>query len=121
MPLRYLVDEHLRGTLALVAIRVARREGFEIDLVQVGDVPDLPLGTTDRDLIRWAALNDRIIVSHDCATLPNHLREHLAAGGHSPGIFIARRPLNVVLAEWIVLAAYASDAQEWQDRVTFVP
>lgn len=121
MPLRYLVDEHLRGTLPQVVVRVARREGFGIDIVQVGDVLDLPLGVDDPKLIRWAALNDRIIVSHDCATLPEHLRSHLASGGRSPGVFIVRRPLNVALAEWLVLAAYVSDPGEWRDRVTFVP
>ncbi len=52
MPLRYLVDEHLRGTLSQVVIRVARREGFDIDVIQVGDVPDLSFGIGDPELIR---------------------------------------------------------------------
>ena len=117
MPLRDLIDEHLRGVLP----QVARREGFHVDLLQVGDLPELPLGISDPELIRWAESDDRIIVSHDCTTLPDHLAAHLRAGAHSPGIFIARRPLNVALAEFLVLAAFASDPDEWRNRVTFVP
>jgi hypothetical protein len=112
MPLQYLFDEHLRGTLPQVVIRVARREGVEIDLTQVGDVPELPFGTPDPVLIRWAELNDHVIISHDCTTLPGFLSQHLRAGRHSPGIFIARRPLNIALAEWLVIAAHASDPAE---------
>lgn len=121
MPLRYLFDEHLRGTLPQVVVRVARREGFEVDVVQVGDLPSLPLGLSDPQLITWAESNERIIVSYDCTTLPTHLKRHLDSGGRSPGIFIARRPSSVALAEWLVLAAYASDPEEWQNRVTFLP
>ena len=121
MGLRYLFDEHLRGALPEAAVRVAARHGFAIDVVQVGDPIDLPLGTSDPEILRWAEEHDCILVSHDTKTLPEHLAEHLAAGGHSPGVFIARRPLNVTLAEWLVLAAFASDPSEWKDRVNFVP
>ena len=82
---------------------------------------DLPLGTSDSDLIRWAEADDRIIVSLDSRTLPARLAEHLAAGAHSPGVFIARRPINAAFAEWLVLLANASEPEEWRDRVTFVP
>ncbi len=88
---------------------------------QVGDVPDLPLGAHDLELLRWAEAEDRIIVSLDSATLPGHLAAHVAAGGQSPGLFIARRPFGATLAEWLVLAAFASDPQEWRNRVTFIP
>ena len=92
-----------------------------MDVVQVGDPTDLPLGTSDSDLIRWAEAEDRIIVSLDSRTLPTHLAEHLAAGGNSPGVFIARRPITAAFAEWLVLLAYASEPEEWRDRVSFVP
>jgi hypothetical protein len=121
MGLRYLFDEHLRGALPEAVVRLAARHGFVIDVVQVGDAVDLPLGTSDLDILRWAEEHGRIVVSHDTKTLPEHLAEHLAAGRHSPSVFIARRPLNLALAEWLVLAAFASDAPEWKDRVTFVP
>ena len=121
MPLRYVFDEHLRGTLPHAVLRAARRQGYAINVVQVGDVPGLPLGSSDPHMLRWAESNTRIIVSLDSATLPGHLRAHLAAGRQSPGVFIARRPLNIALAEWLVLLAFGTEPDEWANRVTFVP
>ena len=121
MALRYLFDEHLRGTLPQVVIRSARRQVFVINVVQVGDVPDVPLGSSDPQLLRWAEINDRILISHDSATLPTHLAEHMASGRHSPGVFIVRSPFNATLADWLVLIAFASEPDEWRDCVTFVP
>jgi hypothetical protein len=121
MPLRYLFDEHLRGTLPEAVSRRAWRLGYSVDVVQVGDAADLPLGTQDPEMLRWAEAESRVIVSLDSRTLPGHLASHLAAGRHSPGVFIARRPLNVALAEWLVLLAFATEPGDWADRVTFVP
>ena len=121
MALRYLFDEHLRGTLPQVVVRQARRYGFLVEVEQVGAPPGLPLGTPDAELIHWAEANDWVLVSRDVRTLPVHLERHLAAGGHSPGIFIARGRLNVELAEWLVLMAFAANPEEYRDRVTFVP
>lgn len=121
MPLRYLFDEHLRGTLPDAVVRWARREGYVLDVMQVGEVADVPLGMPDPELLRWAEADGRIVVSLDTATLPGHLAAHVASGGQSPGVFIARRPIGPALAEWLVLAAFASEPAEWRNRVTFVP
>jgi hypothetical protein len=119
--LRYLFDEHLRGTLPLVVVRAARHYGLDIDVLQVGD-PDGPaLGTADADLLEWAESDNRMIVSLDSRTLPRHLDDHLAAGRHCPGVLIVRTPMNIALAEWLVLIAFVTEPEEWRDRVSFVP
>ena len=114
MALRYLFDEHLRGTLPQVVVRQPRRHGFTVEVEQVGKAPDLPLGAPDAELIRWAEANNWVLVSRDVRTLPGHLERHLAAGGHSPGIFVTRGRLNVELAEWLVLLAFASNPDEYR-------
>jgi hypothetical protein len=44
-----------------------------------------------------------------------------AAGRHSPGILPLRdRPL-IELAEHLLVLAYASEAQEWTDRIAYIP
>ena len=75
----------------------------------------------DPDLIRIADTMGRVIISLDAQTLPGHLAEHLAAGGSSAGIFILRRPLNISVANDLVLIAFASEPEEWRDRFAFVP
>jgi hypothetical protein len=73
MALRFVLDEHLRGRPYLSILRQNTRGGPSIDVVQVGDPVDLPRGTQDPDLIRWAAKQSRIIIARDKATLPKHL------------------------------------------------
>jgi hypothetical protein len=50
----FLLDEHLRGPLWLAILRHNSQGGLPIDVVRVGDSPDLPLGSTDLDILLWA-------------------------------------------------------------------
>jgi hypothetical protein len=61
-------------------------------------------------------------VSEDKSTLPVHLASHLAAGHHSPGVFLIRPGHSVrSIVEFLALATQASDASEWRDAVTYIP
>jgi hypothetical protein len=122
MPFRYVLDEHLRGAL-WHAIQHQNAGGVDpIDTVRVGGPPDLPLGTTDPDLLLWAEREGRIIVTRDPNTMPGHLADHLQAGHHSPGVFLLRprTALAQVLA-YLVLAAYTSDPAAVRDRIEYIP
>lgn len=121
MALTYLIDEHLRGTLFTVLVRVARHQGFELDVVQVGDGFAPPLGTEDPDLIAWAEAEGRVMISLDRNSLPIHLAAHLASGRQSPGILVLLDEPLMMLAEYLVLAAYASDPAEWWNQINFFP
>src|SRR5687768_3351564 len=114
---RFLLDEHLRGELweALAG------RGAGLDVVRVGDPPDLPLRSTDPDILIWAESEGRILVSRDHATMTAYFADHLAAGRHSPGVFLIRprsRLADVVAT--LVLVAEDSDADDWRDRVHYV-
>lgn len=121
MSLRYVFDEHLRGVLPETVRRRAQNQGYTLDVAEVGDESGPPLGILDPDLLIWAEAHDRILVSRDTNTLRVHLEEHLASGRHSPGVFIVREPLNVALADWLVLMAFATSPDEWTDGLAFVP
>jgi hypothetical protein len=120
--LRYLLDEHLRGVLWRAIQRHNRTGAFPINVVRVGDPPDLLLGTPDPDILLWAEREGRIFVSLDKNTLPGHLADHLRSGYHSPGILIIRfaATLREVL-EYLVMAAYAASPAEFQDGITYIP
>jgi hypothetical protein len=121
MPLAYLLDEHVRG---LLWRHVQRHNAFgrpAINAVRVGDPPDLPLGALDPAMLLWAEKEDRIVVSRDKGSLVTHLRNHLAAGHHSPGIFLLRDVALAEIVEFLACAAHASEPVEWQDRVVFIP
>jgi hypothetical protein len=122
MPLCYVLDEHYRGIL-WNAIQQHNASGINpLDVVRVGDPADLPLGTKDPDLLLWGEREGRVLVTRDWQTMPGHLAAHLAAGHHSPGVFIPRPgqslPQLVII---LVLAAYVYDPAEVRDQVRFLP
>ena len=122
MPLRFLLDENGRGPI-WDAIRSHNAKGIDpIDALRVGDPRDLPLGTTDPEVLLWAEREDRILISYDKNTMPGHLDNHLLRGNHSPGLLLVRDtvPLSQVVAHLAILA-HASDPWEWADRMDFIP
>ena len=122
MPLRYVLDENLRGPLWSLFTRHNRKGDYPVDVVRVGDQESVPLGTKDPELLRWAEDENRILISKDVRTIPAHLAIHLAAGRHSPGVMTLKTevPLREIL-EFLVLAAYATDPPEWADASRYVP
>ena len=121
MPLRFLLDENLRGVLldAIHRHNVVRPHEA-IDVVEVGDDIAPPRGTSDPDLLVWAESENRLLVSFDKSSMPGHLQAHLALGRHCPGIIIppARPSLNNLI-RFLVVIAYASLPGEYTDRITY--
>lgn len=122
MPLRFVADENLRGRLWNAVMRRNPLSANPIDMARVGDYLDLPLGTTDPDILLWAEREDRIVVTTDMSTIPAFLAGHLAGGRHCPGVFLVRprRRLTEIL-DFLEIAAYASESWEWRDQCWFVP
>lgn len=122
MNLRYLLDENLRGRLWHLIERHNALGIHPIDVVRVGDVEELPLRSLDVDILEWSACNQRILVTFDKGTMPVFFQNRIGRGLHHPGMFLLRRDdiMNNVL-EFLVLAAYASDATEWMDAYRFIP
>src|SRR5438874_11520749 len=95
MPLRFLLDEDLRGPLWNAIIRHNIGAADSIDALRVGDSGAPPTGTLDDALLVWTETHDRILVSFDKSTMQGHLHNHLAAGRSSPGIFQVRAQASI--------------------------
>ena len=122
MPLAFLLDEHLRGPLWQAVLRHNLRGHDPLDVVRVGDLPDLPLGSDDAAILQWAESTGRILVTEDRHTMAGHLEAHLSAGRHSPGILMTRSSARIrALIESIWLIAYAGQPEEFADGLTFIP
>jgi hypothetical protein len=113
---RFLADEDLRRSIILSA----RRVGPALEFVRV---VDLGLsGTLDPVVLGFAQANGYLVVSHDVNTMIAAAEARLAAGAGMRGLFLApqSRPSRVI-AESIVLIGSASQAEEWQDKIVFLP
>ena len=113
--LRLLADENLNGDI----IRGLLLRQPDLDLVRAQDVA--LAGDTDTDVLAWAA-DDRIILTHDRATMPRYAYERIAGGQPMPGVFILndRFPVGQAIDE-ILLVATHTDQAEWRGRVAFLP
>lgn len=95
---------------------------YSIDAARVGDPLDLPLGSADPEILLWAEREDRIFITLDANTIPNHLAEHLKASWHSPGVFIIRQQTSLAsVISFLEAVAHASEAHEWRDTLNYVP
>jgi len=64
----------------------------------------------------------RILVSHDENSMPGHFHEFVAAGSASSGVLIVLQGVsNRAVIESILLVWIASDAQEWVNRIIWLP
>jgi hypothetical protein len=122
MPLRYLLDENLRGPIWSGLVSANGNSEEPIDLALVGDLPDLPLRTPDPTILRWIEREGYVLVSNDVTSMPAHLAHHLAEGGHVPGLFLVNLPCPIPeLVEWLLVLAHDPDDDRYRDRPIYLP
>jgi predicted nuclease of predicted toxin-antitoxin system len=72
--LRLVADENFNGDI----LRGLLLRQPDLDIVRVQDVGLIE--AEDPEILAWAAENDRIVLTHDQATMGNHAYERVAAG-----------------------------------------
>ena len=78
-------------------------------------------GLSDEEVLRLAADEGRILVSHDHRTMPVHLANFIASQ-ESAGVILIEQvlPLREAIDE-LLLIWEASTAEEWINRLEFIP
>ncbi len=121
MPIQFLIDEDMPRAVYHAIIRHNQKTRDTIEALCVGQVTAPPKGTSDPDLLIWTEEEGRILVSYDKRTLPEHFAKHIAAGLHTPGIFIFKLHHSFpFIVEFLATIAHASTADEWLDRIFVV-
>ncbi len=82
MSIRFQADNDLKFGI----VKAVRRREPSMDLVSAQEAGLDGVG--DPELLDRAALEGRVLVSHDRRTMLDHFRAHLAAGKSSPGLLI---------------------------------
>jgi hypothetical protein len=79
-------------------------------------------GVSDPDVLRIAAEQGRILVSHDFKTMPHHFGHCLERGDSSPGVLLVKQhtPIGSVIEELLLIWS-ATDAGEWKNRILRIP
>jgi hypothetical protein len=77
---------------------------------------------TDSEVLAFAADNGFLLISHDVNTMPAQAYARVAVGESMRGLFMVRQaqPIASVI-ESLVLIWSASEAEEWQNQVRFLP
>jgi hypothetical protein len=92
-------------------------------VLQIGDPDTLPRGTLDPDILRYVEQHERALITDNRKSIPNHLADHFAGGGHHWGIFMVVQTKVSIgqLAEELNLLWEPSEAEEWIDQRRWLP
>jgi len=111
-----LSDENFNGDI----VRGLFLRQPNIDLLRVQDVGLEE--TEDPDILAWAAVNNRIIVTHDRTTMPDFAYARVATGQPMPGVFVIDDHMAIRQAiEEILLIENGSEQAEWNGLVVYLP
>jgi hypothetical protein len=114
--LRLVADENFNGAI----VRGLLRAVPDLDIVTVQDVG--LAGTSDRDVLEWAASAGRLLLTHDVRTMPVFVRERVNAGRPMPGVIEVAGTFAIGRAiEEILLVAQCSEEGEWANQIVHVP
>jgi Domain of unknown function (DUF5615) len=89
---------------------------------QIGDPATPPLGAKDPAVIAWCEAHDFWFLTNNRSTMPQHLADHVANGGHVRGIFIVDPAMDIDLVEeQLLLIEGATIPGEFQDQIQYLP
>ncbi len=114
--IRLAADENFNNNI----VRGLLRRKPEIDIIRVQDAG--LGGADDPAILEWAAQNNRVLLTHDVATITEYTYERVANGLSMPGVFEVRRnvPLHRAIEEFLLIAECSIEG-EWEGQVQYLP
>jgi hypothetical protein len=114
--LRWLADENLNNDI----LRGLYRRDATVDIVRAQDVG--LGGASDEEVLAWAAREERIVLTHDVATITAVAYRRLMKGERMPGVFEIGPTVQVSSAiDDILLLNECSEPSEWEGQVVYLP
>jgi predicted nuclease of predicted toxin-antitoxin system len=114
--MRFLSDEDFNNRI----VRGLTRRFPLLDLVRVQDV-DLA-GKHDTEVLEWAASEERLVLTHDFATMLDFAYSRIEQELRMPGIVALSQdlPIGEAIEELATLINYSLE-NEWENQVVFIP
>ncbi|MGO9260867.1 MAG: hypothetical protein ACLQU1_31850 [Bryobacteraceae bacterium] len=113
---RFQADNDLRGSIRTGVLR--REPSIDFQSARAASLD----GIADPGVLRLAMAQGRSLISHDENSMPGHFRDFLDNGNQIPGVLMVPQEARVgrviesILSIWI-----ASEADEWIDRIVWLP
>ncbi len=89
--MNYLIDENTTRVIADQLLRIQP----DMQVLVVGDEFAPLCGTLDPEILLWLEREDYYLITKNRASMPQHLRDHVAGGHHVPGIFTLRPKASI--------------------------
>jgi predicted nuclease of predicted toxin-antitoxin system len=114
--LKFLSDENFNGDI----VRGLFLRQPNLNLLRIQDVGLRELD--DPAILNWAANNERILLTHDRATMPDFAYDRLLNGQQMSGVFLIndRMPTRQAIDELLLLNT-CSQQEEWKGIVLYLP
>ncbi len=115
MKIKFQADADLNQHIVRAVLR--REPTIDFQTATLANLEGVP----DPEVLQIAANEERMLVSHDQTTMPTHFAEFISSQT-SPGLIIVPKHLSIAIAvENLVLIWAASEAEEWVNRIRYIP
>jgi hypothetical protein len=115
MKVRFQADADLNEIILLAVVR----HQPEIDF-RTATAAELA-GVDDLEVLERCVREDRVLVTHDRKTMPRHFYKFIEQN-ESRGVIVVPQSLSVSAASAdLILIWSATEAEEWKNRITFLP
>lgn len=114
--IRFLTDEDFNHDI----VRALMRRIAGLDLVRIQEIR--LRGADDDAVLKAAAEDKRVLLTHDVSTLVGRAHARTAQGLPMPGVIAVPQALSVGRAiDDLVLVVEYSSPEEWRDQVRYLP
>lgn len=114
--IRFLLDENFNGKI----VRGLRARQPVVDMIRVQDTE--LYGADDPIVLKWAAQEGRILLTHDLDTMTKYASERIEQGLPMAGVILVHDTLPVAkVIDDLLTVLGASEASEWENRIDFLP
>ena len=114
--LRLAADENFNNDI----VRGLLRRNPSLDIVRIQDAR--LSGADDPPVLAWSAQENRVLLTHDVATITHYAYERVLNGRDMPGVVEVNRGVSVAQAidDILLLAEYSVEG-EWSGQVLYLP
>lgn len=111
-----LIDQNFNQ----IILRGLRTRIHELDAVTAYEI-GLSVAS-DPELLAWAAKENRLLVTHDHHTMPDHVAERIASGEKVAGVLLVSRklPIGQVIDDLEIIVLCSSES-DWQNVIRHLP